>query len=347
MTYLNNPNNLTVSVIVPVYNVKPYISEALDSVINQTYKNLEIIVVDDGSDDGSEKICDEYAKKDNRIKVIHRENGGLSAARNTGLDNMSGDYVAFLDSDDVLLNDAVEKSVNNMLSYDVDCVVFRIGRIKSGKVIMPVRPSPRIKQGRYSKKEALQQAVDGTLGSAVWNKLYKCEIWKNLRFPEGHVYEEIYIALNVYAKATSIYVTDEVLILYRNRKGSITDTNSAENIRYLFDSWLVSINFIITHIPEIFDDEQLQKARKKNYEYFIIFYAKILSSSFQGKQDVLSVIKEHIAHFEKSVQIKDCRIEIRLIHYMIFRHKLLLSMFFTPFLRIYQLIQNILWVITR
>ena len=121
----DNKSMPIVSVIIPVYNVKPYLEESLESVINQTYKNLEIIVVDDGSNDGSEKICDEYAPKDDRIKIIHRKNGGLSVARNTGLDNMNGEYIAFLDSDDIYHPAMIQEMLLPLLYNKADCAVCK------------------------------------------------------------------------------------------------------------------------------------------------------------------------------------------------------------------------------
>ena len=123
----NKKLNLTelkkVSIIIPVYNMKDYLEEAIESVISQTYKNIEIILIDDGSNDGSEKICDDYANLDSRIKVIHQENKGLSAARNKGLEIMTGDYVAYLDPDDVYHPNMIEKLYNKIISEDVDCVI--------------------------------------------------------------------------------------------------------------------------------------------------------------------------------------------------------------------------------
>jgi len=114
-----------VSVIIPVYNVAKFLRESLDSAVNQTYKNLEIILVDDGSTDGSEIICDEYAGLDSRIKVIHQKNKGLSEARNTGLDIMTGSIVSFLDSDDVFYPDNIRRMVETMLTTNADVVTCR------------------------------------------------------------------------------------------------------------------------------------------------------------------------------------------------------------------------------
>ena len=123
----NKKINLTelkkVSIIIPVYNMKDYLEEAIESVISQTYKNIEIIIIDDGSNDGSEKICDDYSRLDSRIKVIHQENKGLSAARNKGLEIMTGDYVAYLDPDDVYHPKMIEMLHDKMINEDVDCVI--------------------------------------------------------------------------------------------------------------------------------------------------------------------------------------------------------------------------------
>lgn len=126
---MSNINTL-VSVIVPVYKVEKYLHRCIDSIINQTYKNLEIILVDDGSPDNCGKICDEYAEKDNRIKVIHKSNGGLSSARNAGLDVANGDYVYFVDSDDYIDTKLVEDNLNLAIEHDADMVCFNYFEVK-------------------------------------------------------------------------------------------------------------------------------------------------------------------------------------------------------------------------
>ena len=117
-----------VSVIIPIYNVRPYLCEALDSVLRQTYRNLEILIIDDGSDDGSEEICDEYGKKDSRITVIHQKNRGLSAARNVGLNRMRGDYIAFLDPDDAFHPDMIRCLMEALQRNEAEIAVCGIIR---------------------------------------------------------------------------------------------------------------------------------------------------------------------------------------------------------------------------
>ncbi|MCF0156053.1 MAG: glycosyltransferase, partial [Veillonella sp.] len=123
-----------ISVIVPIYNVEPYIHQCVDSIINQTYKDLEIILVDDGSPDNCGKICDEYAAKDDRVKVIHRPNGGLSAARNSGLDVATGEYIAFVDSDDYIACNMYSDMMEFMLKHKLDIVVCSSYRVKNSKI---------------------------------------------------------------------------------------------------------------------------------------------------------------------------------------------------------------------
>ena len=129
-------NTPLISVIVPVYNVEKYLRKCVDSIVNQTYKNLEIILVDDGSPDNCGKICDEFAEMDNRVMVIHKENGGLSSARNAGLDIATGEYITFVDSDDYIENDTYEKVVVAINKFDSDLIFFREKSVdESGKTI--------------------------------------------------------------------------------------------------------------------------------------------------------------------------------------------------------------------
>ena len=162
-------NTPLVSVIIPVYNVAPYLREALDSVIYQTYTNLEILVIDDGSTDGSGAICDEYARRDSRIRVVHQENKGLSTARNIGLDMMTGDIVAFLDSDDAFDHRMVEVMLNEMHHADIAVCGFSVHR---GMMRMHPKES-RNRRRILSRTEALREIMNGRMETAPWNKLYK------------------------------------------------------------------------------------------------------------------------------------------------------------------------------
>lgn len=259
-----------VSVIIPVFNVAPYLREALDSVVQQTWPHLEIIIVDDGSTDGSGKICDEY-RADARVQVIHQENRGLSAARNAGLDRAVGEYIAFLDSDDAWRPDFIRKLMGAMENADIAICQYEVHRLKldtRGQI------HPAAQKGFYSRKEALRALVEGTINVSVWNKLYRKELWTEIRFPEGHNYEDIDTTYRVFDLCSRICFLDVPLYLHRKRPGSITRTGSRKNMedRDLACRHLEA--FVETHIPEVFDEKHLKKARQSRLIGMLMFYAK-------------------------------------------------------------------------
>lgn len=186
-----------ISVIVPVYKVEPYLSRCLDSIINQTYRNLEIILVDDGSPDHCGEICDEYARQDSRIRVIHKSNGGLSDARNHGIDVATGDYIAFVDSDDYVTTDMYEKMLARLEFDNSDMVVCNYYRFDEGSV-PPEYGYINLPDRVLSKDEAFDfyLQIGGDYVSA-WNKLYKRGIFADLRYPTGKIYEDTFVICEV------------------------------------------------------------------------------------------------------------------------------------------------------
>ena len=216
-------NSPLISVIVPVYNVAEYLPECLDSIINQTYTNLEIILVDDGSTDECPKICDEYAEKDGRIRVIHKKNGGLSDARNAGLDICTGEWIGFVDSDDFVDKSMYQKLYETAISESADVVVCQSIRYENGKFIH---------WGKKKKLEIIKSKVKminhmfcgGGQTIAVWLKLYKANIFNNIRFPKGLTNEDAFIILDVLEKTGCMIIIPDELYYYRLRSGSITNT---------------------------------------------------------------------------------------------------------------------------
>lgn len=210
-----------ISVIIPVYNVAPYLRQCLDSVVGQTYGNLEIIVVDDGSTDGGGAICDSYAKKDGRITVIHQDNKGLSAARNTAMERMTGDLVGFVDSDDYLEPDFYEALERKIAETQADIVVtsfyvvYQDGRYPQKKYTGA---------GSYSGMEGLAVMEKKGLGHNVWNKLYRRSLWDGVRFPEGRVYEDVQTTWKTLLRARKVVCINERKYNYRVRKSSICNT---------------------------------------------------------------------------------------------------------------------------
>ena len=211
-----------ISVIVPVYNIDKYLVKCLDSIINQTYKNLEIIIINDGSTDNSRIICDEYKKKDSRITVIHKENEGLSAARNKGIEIAKGKLICFIDSDDYLESDMLEELKNNMDKYSSDISCCNFYYIKNNI------STPRIKKDANiefvsSKKEKFINIQNeySPLTYYAWNKLYKKEIFNDIKFPEGRLYEYTYILCDIFDKANKISFTLKPLYNYVYRSNSL------------------------------------------------------------------------------------------------------------------------------
>lgn len=222
-----------VSVIIPVYNVKLYLREALESVINQTYRNLEIIIVDDGSTDGSGEVCDEY-QSDRRIKVFHTNNRGLSAARNYALDRIHGDFIAFLDSDDWLELNAIERFVSLALNTNADIVVCSFYQEYKDKTVEPVGYETEfVVEG----EEILQSMIiERKLTEDVWNKFYKANIFGSIRYPEGRIFEDKATTYRLLQIAGKLVYTPAPLIHYRNRRGSLSNIHSMKS---LVDYWLV------------------------------------------------------------------------------------------------------------
>lgn len=259
-----------VSVIVPVYNVAPYLREALDSVVGQSYRDLEIIIVDDGSTDGSSEICDEY-RSDPRVQVIHQENRGLSNARNAGLDVSSGVYIAFLDSDDAFHPDFVQKMVDGI--GDADAAVCRY-EVHQGTLESRGQLFPRVKKRVYRRKEALRALVDGRINVSVWNKLYRRELWREIRFPDGHNYEDIHTTYRIFDCCGRVKVLDRVLYLHRKRPGSITQVWTRENIEDINLAYDNLFAFVKEHTPEVFDETCLEKIQQSRLRAMLVSYAR-------------------------------------------------------------------------
>ena len=215
---------LLVSVIVPVYNVVPYLREALDSLIHQTYRNLEILIIDDGSNDGSERICEEYQRRDLRVRVFHQENRGLSAARNVGLDHVNGEIVVFLDPDDVMFPDMIETVLRTMTEKQVHMVAFGTIWYHNEKTVS----APA--DGYYGRKDALRSYVTKSgIPGAIWTKAFETALFKNIRFREGHNYADVAVFFRILDKCKTLYAFHSPLISYRKRPSSITATNSLDN----------------------------------------------------------------------------------------------------------------------
>lgn len=210
--------DILVSVIVPAYNAEKYIAFCLDSIISQTHKNLEIIVVDDGSTDNTGKICDEYATKDSRIKVIHQENKGLSGARNAALDIMTGDYISFIDSDDYIEPQTMELLLFDSIEYNSEIVIF--DSIDTAEIKFVEHAVTN--NIRTYKSDFLLNNIDYLENcESACTRFYRSSVFKNLRFPLGKYYEDSSIAYKTIELADNVSFTDAKLYYYYLTPNSI------------------------------------------------------------------------------------------------------------------------------
>lgn len=211
-----------ISIIIPVYNVQAYLDECVCSVVEQSYRDLEIILVDDGSTDNSGRMCDGWAEKDRRIRVVHKPNGGLSSARNAGLDAAKGDYIAFVDSDDF-----VDKTMFSSLlkafdeKMDVGVVCCGISQFKD-EDYLDTNPFLKLYNRKFTLLEYWRLILKHKIDNAVWNKIYRRNVIENVRFREGVINEDILFNLEVLQNVSFLIYVPDTYYKYRIRAGSIT-----------------------------------------------------------------------------------------------------------------------------
>lgn len=285
-------NKEFVSVIIPVYNVEKYIRKSIESVINQTYKNLEIIIVDDGSPDNCPTICDEYSQVDSRIKVIHQSNQGLSGARNTGISVATGDYLLFVDSDDYLNNNTVEKLVERMVSCSLDILGFNVTVIKDGE------------KNKYVKKDYSQEVLNGVdylirmikidhIYEPVWMYMYKTSLIRdnNIRFKKERLFEDEIWTPEILLCAEKVGYIDIEGYNYIIREGSITTTSTNNSKK--FDNHSLNCMFLLNLACQIND-----KSKKRIFcDHVARLYmetAKYLSPEEQKTKMNIELIRKNI-----------------------------------------------------
>lgn len=216
------------SIIVPAYNIEKYLKRCLDSIINQSYTNFECIVVNDGSTDGTKILCNEYAKKDNRIIVINQENGGLSVARNNAMKKAQGKYISFIDGDDYIMKTYCETLINLLEGYNADIVKcdYYKGVLNDTKDIQV-----KCVSGVEFTKELIQDKV----GSQLWQYIYKKELWNNIVSPKGRYAQDMMILHEVTNKAKNIVITNEKLYFYFIDRNDSTSNSVKKKVKGAFD----------------------------------------------------------------------------------------------------------------
>lgn len=211
----------TISVIVPCYNIAPYLERCVDSIVNQTYHNLDIVLVDDGSTDGTGAVCDKMAQTDNRIRVVHKENGGLSDARNAGIDIAQGDFLSFVDGDDYLELDAYEAMTLEMQNPEVSLVSAGLIAEDIGGKVKITMSKERIE---LSREEAFINLLGSvrTIMQSSCNKLFRTAIFNNLRYKKGIINEDMEILPKILDRCNKVILLNKPVYHYIKREGSIT-----------------------------------------------------------------------------------------------------------------------------
>ena len=244
--------DLLISVIVPIYNVEKYLDRCVDSIVNQTYRNLEIILVDDGSPDNCPQLCNEWAKKDNRIKVVHKANGGLSDARNAGLVVSTGELILFIDSDDWIELDTFDKMLNRMIDDDSDVVSSGVKWVtEEGELLNDVSVQwDDVIETHSAMSEII---VDGKLKQHVWNKLYKRALIEDIPFEKGKCHEDVFWSYQVFTRAKKVSLMTESFYNYVQRSDSIMGEKYSVKRLDALDAMKQRCEFVKTSFPDLYD----------------------------------------------------------------------------------------------
>ena len=282
-----------ISIIIPVYNVEEYLPACFHSVIYQTYKNIEIVLVDDGSTDKSGRLCDEYAKNRDNVKVIHQENQGLSGARNSGVRISTGDYVCFVDSDDVVARDYAEVLLNT-LKDDADVAITRMVKFYD---VIPYEDYVPFKVQKLSNAEALKILCNQTkFGNTACAKLYKRYLVEQFPYPAGKLYEDLATTYKIIGKANGICYCPQVTYFYRQRHGSIMNhTGLTQKDLYALEAARNQYEYIIKNYPGAAD------AAKGRCVIAGFDLLRLIRSGSEMDRSSYSLIKEYIKPFNYDV----------------------------------------------
>lgn len=302
---MNEMNSTRISVIVPVYKVEKYLNECVTSITNQTYQNMEIILVDDGSPDNCPEMCDSWAQKDNRITVIHKTNGGLSSARNAGIDIATGKYLSFVDSDDTIEKDMLKTMFLAAQKYNAEIVCCGRKLIVSENDIRPMHCI--LGEKIYTSEEAMSEVLLGRdIEEAAWDKLYRAELFQNIRYPVGEINEDIPIIGPLLSQCHIIVHVGKAFYNYRLNPNSITKSCYTEKKSVYLKHMQQVQQYVSEHFPRLNNETEFFLARYayaallememneqtvQNYKKDYKNYKKILSQNYHTycKSEMLSL----------------------------------------------------------
>lgn len=290
------------SIIVPVYKVEKYIHKCVDSILNQTFTDFELILVDDGSPDNCGRICDGYEKKDSRVRVIHKKNGGLSDARNYGIDAAQGEIIGFVDSDDDIDLNMYKSMIEYMDKHNLDVVCADTYVIKNEKR----KFKPRYAGNKiFNAPDGAIAILDGTLDNAAWNKIYKRNIIGEVRYPKGRIYEDVATTYKFVYSAQRVGYMCKPFYNYYKRKGSIVASSFNSKSRYdCFLGYRERMNFALEKGLDCIEACRTQ-ALSTAISTLTAFYANHEDEKSERYLDVASFIKENQDLPRKKLRSKD------------------------------------------
>lgn len=273
-----------ISVIMPVFNTEPYLKRAIESVLNQTYQDWELILVDDGSFDSSEKLCDIYAEKDSRIKVIHQRNEGVSVARNIGIQYASGEFIQFLDSDDWLYPETLQTVYDTLISSGSDMVIFDVQYEGDN---FSWHEKSTIPDGIYDSEVILEKLAKPSIPPYACNKFCKCSLYENVLFPKREKWEDAATTFYPVSKATKITVLGKPLYHYWQRVDSITKSalKDGETHKWRFLQYKKRYEFLKRNYPHLTDT-----AKESVLRNGLLYYAVCLNNQ-EKNDEVFAVYK--------------------------------------------------------
>ena len=266
-----------ISIIVPVYNVEAYLERCVESILKQTYTNLEILLVNDGSTDKSGELCDKLALRDHRIRVIHKENGGLSDARNRGIDEASSNLIGFIDSDDYIDEDMYETLYRQMVASKAD--LSMCGHYDVYHQI-PKKQVAKIKTWELMPEEAIKMVMEAKILSVTAvNKLYKKALFEQLRFRIGKIAEDAFIMVDLIHQCSKIVATNEKKYYYVHRENSITTQKFSLKFLNVIEAYEQNAKIISENYPDLYDVAIM----RLNWAYFYVLDRLLVDNDFKDK----------------------------------------------------------------
>lgn len=305
-----------VSVIIPVYNVEKYIDECIKSVVNQTYKNLQIILINDSSTDSSYDICKEYAEIDGRIYLINKDKGGAASAKNCGLRTAKGDYITFVDSDDFIQEDMIEYMV-----YEIEKTKADIIQCDFISIYKDTKEFNQLDLKKYtiSSQVFLKLFLTEWKNSLFWNKLFKKDIIKNVYFKEGRCIDDEFFTYKCVINSETVTISNKIVYNYRMRKSGVmkSETSQKQILRDRIDYLMERYNII----------GDIYKELDKAFLEHMLMYFLIISRDYYMDEYLITYIKSNIKSIKSKVLVSniDFRIKMQIVKLMIYNSKKYLS----------------------